>query len=119
MDSSSDDSDTFESSKNVRSFLVKSRLMRETREEADDYAYKRRLGDLIFDANFESGNLGHIENVDSYEYDLMVRPDVAHAQHRVWFNFKVSNQREDQVSHYSTTNSEEEASAVSGHDRTN
>ena len=118
MDSSSDDSDTFESSKNVRFFLVKSRQSRETRGEADDYAYKRQLGDLIFDAHFESGNLGHVENVDSYEYDLMVRPDVAHAQHRVWFNFKVSNQREDQVSRL-TDNSDEEASYVSAHNQTN
>lgn len=95
MEDSSDDSDICEGSRNVQSVLVKSRI---SQEELDDYAYKRRLGDLIFDANFEAGNLGFVENVDRYEYDLMVRPDVLNTKHRIWFNFKISNQRQNQVS---------------------
>lgn len=95
MDDSSDDSDICESAKNVQSKLVKSTT---NQEELDDCAYKRRLGDLIFDANFEAGNLGHVENIDRHEYDLMVRPDVSNAKHRIWFNFRVSNQRQNQVS---------------------
>lgn len=94
MDDSSDDSDICESSRNVKSVLIKSRT---SQEELDDYAYKRKLGDLIFDANFECGNLGYVENIDRYEYDLMVRPDVCQAKHRIWFNFTVSNQRLNQV----------------------
>lgn len=96
MRSSSSDSDAGERVENVRSVLVKSKG---GQLEADEnYAYKRKLGDLIFNANFEAGNLGYVEQVDEYSYDLMVRPDVANPRYRLWFNFTVTNQRPDQVS---------------------
>lgn len=95
MKSSSSDSELGESFKNVSKLLTKSRSNQQ--DEIENYAYKRRLGDLIFDANFECGNLGFIEQIDCYEYELMVRPDVANARHRLWFNFTVSNQRPNQV----------------------
>lgn len=96
MPSSSSDSDAGEKVKNVQSFLIRSR---DGQQELDENcAYKRKLGDLIFDANFEGGNLGFVEQIDQYDYDLMVRPDVANLNHRLWFNFKVSNQRPNQVS---------------------
>lgn len=96
MSSSSSDSDVGERVKNVSSFMVRSKI--DKNEAGGSYAYKRCLGDLIFDSNFEGGNLGFVEQIDRYEYDLMVRPDVANPRHRVWFNFTVSNQRLGQVS---------------------
>lgn len=94
--SSSSDSDAGERIKNVKSVLVKTRA---DQQEADEnYAYKRKLGDLIFSADFEAGNLGYVEQIDEYDYDLMIRPDVANPRHRLWFNFTVSNQRPNQVS---------------------
>lgn len=89
--SSSDSSDSCERFKNVRSLLIKSRDSQ--RNLDDSNAYKQRLGDLIFDADFEGGNLGNVEQVNQYDFDLMVRPDVANPRHRIWFNFKLSNQR--------------------------
>lgn len=89
--SSSDDSDFCERFRNVRSTLIRND---ESQQELDEnYAYKQRIGDLIFDANFEGGNLGHVEQVDQFAYDLMVRPDVTNPRYRIWFNFTVSNQR--------------------------
>ena len=94
--SSSSDSDAGERVKNVELVLVKSKA---NQQETDvNYAYKRKLGDLIFNTNFEAGNLGYVEQIDQYDYDLMVRPDVANPRHRLWFNFSVSNQRPNQVS---------------------
>lgn len=95
MSSSSSDSDGGERIKNVQSFLVKSKVGQEAANE--NYAYKQKLGDLIFNANFEGGNLGCVEQIDLYEYDLMVRPDIANPRHRLWFNFTVSNQHPNQV----------------------
>eukprot|EP00698_Gefionella_okellyi_P002295 TRINITY_DN12107_c0_g1_i1.p1 TRINITY_DN12107_c0_g1~~TRINITY_DN12107_c0_g1_i1.p1 ORF type:complete len:435 (-),score=66.82 TRINITY_DN12107_c0_g1_i1:93-1397(-) len=48
-------------------------------------------GELIFDCNFESGNLGHVEAVSDAEYDLSIRPDTNNSKFRVWFYFSVSN----------------------------
>lgn len=96
MQSSTDsDSDTDERVENVQFILVKSKSNQQETDE--NYAYKRRLGDLIFNANFETGNLGYVEQIDEYRYDLMVRPDVANPRRRLWFNFTVSNQRPNQV----------------------
>lgn len=118
--SSSSDSDTEDRVKNVQNLLVKSQstpasahVTTERPQEQnaqklqqqqqaveqigdDNVAYKRRLGDLIFNAYFEAGNLGFVEQVDEYEYDLMLRPDVTNPRHRLWFNFSVSNQMPNQ-----------------------
>lgn len=96
MTSSSSDSDNGERIKNVQSLLIKSKQNQQ--ESGENVAYKQKLGDLIFNAHFEGGNLGYVERVDEYEYDLMVRPDVANPRHRLWFNFTVSNQAPNQVS---------------------
>nr|CAH8873658.1 unnamed protein product [Trichobilharzia regenti] len=55
------------------------------------YSGKLRKGQLIFDACFESGNLGRVAYVSDYEYDLFIRPDTCNTRFRVWFNFTVEN----------------------------
>ncbi|CAH8612819.1 unnamed protein product [Heterobilharzia americana] len=39
----------------------------------------------------QKGNLGKVEYVSDYEYDLFIRPDTCNARFRVWFNFTVEN----------------------------
>ena len=41
---------------------------------------EKRKGILIFDANFESGNLGRVDLINEFEYDLFVRPDTCNAR---------------------------------------
>ena len=43
--------------------------------------------DLIFDSNFESGNLDRVFRVREYEYDLFMRVDTNTSGHHQWFNF--------------------------------
>lgn len=95
MRSSSSDSEASDCVRNVQSAYIRSR---DERHETDEsHSYKRKLGDLMFNANFEGGNLGYIEQIDQFNYDLMVRPDVANPRHRLWFNFTVGNQLPNQV----------------------
>lgn len=55
------------------------------------YSGKPKKGHLIFDACFESGNLGRVDYITEFEYDLFVRPDTCNPRFRVWFNFTVEN----------------------------
>ncbi|KAM8930561.1 cytosolic carboxypeptidase 6 [Pelodytes ibericus] len=55
-----------------------------------------KKGHLIFDACFESGNLGRVDYINDFEYDLFIRPDTCNPRFRVWFNFTVENVRESQ-----------------------
>ncbi|KAF5404845.1 cytosolic carboxypeptidase 6 [Paragonimus heterotremus] len=50
-------------------------------------------GVLVFDACFESGNLGKVEIISDFEYDLFIRADTCNPKFRVWFNFTVENNR--------------------------
>jgi hypothetical protein len=43
-----------------------------------------------------SGNLGRVDFITEYEYDLFIRPDTCNPRYRVWFNFVVDNVRADQ-----------------------
>lgn len=56
-----------------------------------DYSGKPKKGHLIFDACFESGNLGRVDYITEFEYDLFIRPDTCNPRFRVWFNFTVEN----------------------------
>ena len=48
--------------------------------EPMSYNGEKRKGILIFDANFESGNLGRVDLINEFEYDLFVRPDTCNAR---------------------------------------
>ncbi|XP_054522715.1 cytosolic carboxypeptidase 6 isoform X16 [Pan troglodytes] len=61
------------------------------------YCGQPKKGHLIFDACFESGNLGRVDQVSEFEYDLFIRPDTCNPRFRVWFNFTVENVKESQV----------------------
>uniref|UniRef100_A0A1A8MPX7 ATP/GTP binding protein-like 4 n=1 Tax=Nothobranchius pienaari TaxID=704102 RepID=A0A1A8MPX7_9TELE len=60
------------------------------------YAGIPRKGHLVFDACFESGNLGHVDYISDFEFDLFIRPDTCNPRFRLWFNFTVENVRETQ-----------------------
>ncbi|CAD5216263.1 unnamed protein product [Bursaphelenchus xylophilus] len=53
-------------------------------------------GHLIFDANFECGNLGRVDELSMFEYDLFIRPDTCNPKYRVWFYFSVKNIQQNQ-----------------------
>ena len=48
-----------------------------------------------------SGNLGRVDYITEFEYDLFIRPDTCNPRFRVWFNFTVENVKADQVKVYS------------------
>ncbi|KAL1493057.1 hypothetical protein ABEB36_011196 [Hypothenemus hampei] len=57
---------------------------------------KAKKGHLCFDASFECGNLGRVDLINEYEYDLFIRPDTCSPRLRFWFNFTVDNVKLDQ-----------------------
>ncbi|XP_015599714.1 cytosolic carboxypeptidase 6 isoform X2 [Cephus cinctus] len=57
---------------------------------------KAKKGHLCFDASFETGNLGRVDLVSEFEYDLFIRPDTCSPRLRLWFNFTVDNVRSEQ-----------------------
>lgn len=46
--------------------------------------------ELLFDANFESGNLSTIERIDDTEYNVFIKPDF-NLKVRFWFYFRIAN----------------------------
>ncbi|NXX10843.1 CBPC6 carboxypeptidase, partial [Podargus strigoides] len=60
------------------------------------YCGQPKKGHLVFDACFESGNLGRVDHITEFEYDLFIRPDTCNPRFRVWFNFTVENVKESQ-----------------------
>ena len=46
---------------------------------------------LVFESRFESGNLRRAVQVSSYEYDLILRPDLNTRGHTQWFYFAFAN----------------------------
>ena len=47
--------------------------------------------DLIFNSEFECGNLDLAIKISDFEYDLFVRIDSNTKGHINWYNFKVKN----------------------------
>ncbi|XP_023566627.1 cytosolic carboxypeptidase 2 isoform X2 [Octodon degus] len=48
---------------------------------------------LLFESRFESGNLQKAVRVDTYVYELTLRPDLYTDRHTQWFYFRVQNTR--------------------------
>ncbi|KAJ3225288.1 Cytosolic carboxypeptidase 6 [Clydaea vesicula] len=46
---------------------------------------------LKFDGSFECGNLGKVDIISEFEFDINIRPDTSNLRQRVWFYFSVSN----------------------------
>ncbi|XP_045119371.1 cytosolic carboxypeptidase 6-like [Portunus trituberculatus] len=65
---------------------------------------KAKRGHLCFDAAFETGNLGRVDYVAEYDYDLYLRPDTSNPRHRMWFNFTVDNAKADQRAIFNLVN---------------
>jgi hypothetical protein len=61
-----------------------------------NFAGRPKKGHLIFDACFECGNLGRVDYISDFEYDLFIRPDTCNARFRIWFNFTVENVKAEQ-----------------------
>lgn len=57
---------------------------------------KAKKGHICFDATFEAGNLGRVDLISEFEYDLFIRPDTCGPRLRMWFNFTVDNVKADQ-----------------------
>eukprot|EP00794_Sanderia_malayensis_P004624 gene4624-5231_t len=57
----------------------------------EGYEGDLKPGHLVFNSAFESGNLGRVDYISAFEYDLFIRPDTCNSRLRVWFNFTVSN----------------------------
>jgi hypothetical protein len=56
-------------------------------------------GGLIFDSNFESGNLLYVYKSDEgslESYDLILQNDINTRGHNQWFYFKVTNTKKNQ-----------------------
>ena len=61
-------------------------------------------GELIFDANFESGNIGEVAKLTDAEYDLTIRHDSNNPKYRLWFYFRVRNAKKSQKVLFNITN---------------
>lgn len=45
------------------------------------------------------GNLGRVDYISDFEYDLFIRPDTCNSRFRIWFNFTVENVKQEQVTY--------------------
>eukprot|EP01061_Rhynchopus_euleeides_P011882 TRINITY_DN21481_c0_g1_i1.p1 TRINITY_DN21481_c0_g1~~TRINITY_DN21481_c0_g1_i1.p1 ORF type:complete len:441 (+),score=138.19 TRINITY_DN21481_c0_g1_i1:172-1494(+) len=45
---------------------------------------------MRFDCSFESGNVGKVQALSEFEFDVSVRPDTNNPHYRVWYYFSVS-----------------------------
>ncbi|XP_006896824.1 PREDICTED: cytosolic carboxypeptidase 2 [Elephantulus edwardii] len=59
---------------------------------------------LLFESRFESGNLQKAVRVNTYEYELTLRPDLYTNKHTQWFYFRVQNTRKDVTYRFTIVN---------------
>jgi len=59
---------------------------------------------LVFESRFECGNLRRAVQVQQYEYDLVLQPDINTKGHTQWFYFAVSNTRAGQAYRFNIVN---------------
>jgi len=71
------------------------RFSRRCAIQIDGYLYLYSLN--IVKHSVSAGNLGRVDYVSEFEYDLFIRPDTCNARYRVWFYFTVENVKVDQV----------------------
>ncbi|KAJ8977327.1 hypothetical protein NQ317_018609 [Molorchus minor] len=60
------------------------------------------------------GNLGKVDLVNEYEYDLFIRPDTCNPKLRFWFNFTVDNVKLDQKVIFNIVNISKERNLFMG-----
>lgn len=82
----SEDSDTEGGMGNVNKMIMR----------PPGHSGKAKKGHICFDASFETGNLGRVDLISEFEYDLFIRPDICNPRLRLWFNFTVDNVKADQ-----------------------
>lgn len=82
----SEDSDTEGGRGNVNKMIMR----------PPGHSGKAKKGHICFDASFETGNLGRVDLISEFEYDLFIRPDTCNPRLRLWFNFTVDNVKSDQ-----------------------
>ncbi|XP_017877006.1 cytosolic carboxypeptidase 6 isoform X2 [Ceratina calcarata] len=85
-DTESEDSDTDGGMGNVNKMIMR----------PPGHSGKAKKGHICFDASFETGNLGRVDLISEFEYDLFIRPDTCNPRVRFWFNFTVDNVKADQ-----------------------
>ena len=44
---------------------------------------------LLFDADFEAGNIGSVRSISDFEYEISLRPDTNAPRYRLWYFFRV------------------------------
>eukprot|EP00041_Stephanoeca_diplocostata_P016834 m.333544 g.333544 ORF g.333544 m.333544 type:complete len:455 (-) comp20504_c0_seq32:749-2113(-) len=69
---------------------------------------------LLFDSNFECGNLGKVACVDrsdcASEYDISIRPDTRNGRQRIWWYFRVKNAMPEHTVLFNIVNSSKDKS---------
>lgn len=69
-----------------------------TNNDVERCQIRSNIDHLLFDSQFECGNLRKAIQITEDEYDLILRPDINTFRYHQWFYFEVSNMRTDR--HY-------------------
>ena len=70
-------------------------------------------GGLRFSCDFESGNIGEVQQLNEVEYEISIRPDSNNARYRVWFFFSVRGGKKQQRARRSSRRSTSSVDVVS------
>lgn len=83
-------------------YIPRNRIVMNNLEERREVGFSKNT--LIFDSQFECGNLDLAVKVKLYEYDLYLRPDTNTTGNFQWFYFKVLNTHKDQTVKFNLKN---------------